>query len=127
MQSMQESKDLMINGSHGQLAHRRGTGVGCGVKPKQLKTLVEAQQYKCGLTGVDLTPKTASVDHVVPLRHGGQHVIENLMVVHSDVNIAKHTALLDEFVGMCALIAENMARKGFDIEAAKAKWIKERS
>ncbi|MBN1341567.1 MAG: HNH endonuclease [Phycisphaerae bacterium] len=63
--------------------------------------LLEAQQYRCALTGRSLTPQTAALDHIVPVRFGGEHVIENAQVLHKDVNRAKGSLTNEEFIGMC--------------------------
>jgi len=63
--------------------------------------LLEHQQYRCALTGRELTPETAALDHVVPVRLGGEHVIENTQVLHKDVNRAKGSLTSQEFIGLC--------------------------
>jgi len=63
--------------------------------------LLEYQSHRCALTGRVLTPETASLDHLVPVRRGGQHVIENTIVLHRDVNRAKGTLTVEEFVSLC--------------------------
>ena len=67
----------------------------------QLLALLERQKYKCAMTGRPITPETAAIDHVVPACHGGTHTIENLQVVHKDVNRAKGTMEIEEFVALC--------------------------
>jgi len=63
--------------------------------------LLEHQHYRCALTGRRLTPETAALDHIVPVRRGGQHVIENTQVLHKDVNRAKGSLTSEEFLAMC--------------------------
>ncbi len=63
--------------------------------------LLELQQYRCALTGRPLTPETASLDHIVPVRCGGEHAIENAQVLHKDVNRAKTTMTSEEFICLC--------------------------
>ena len=63
--------------------------------------LLEYQQYRCALTGRRLTPQTAALDHIVPVRFGGEHLIENTQVLHKDVNRAKGSLTSDEFIAMC--------------------------
>lgn len=50
---------------------------------------VEAQGFKCALTGRDLKPETASLDHIRPLGRGGENTLENAWVLHREVNQAK--------------------------------------
>ena len=63
--------------------------------------LLEHQAYRCALTGRPLTPQIAALDHVVPIRRGGEHVIENAQVLHKDVNRAKGALTADEFIELC--------------------------
>jgi len=63
--------------------------------------LLEHQAYCCALTGRSLTPQTAALDHVMPIRRGGEHVIENAQVLHKDVNRAKGSLTAEEFVQLC--------------------------
>jgi 5-methylcytosine-specific restriction endonuclease McrA len=68
---------------------------------RQLRKLIDQQGYKCALTGRALTPEIAFVDHVTPVSSGGSNAIENLQVVHADVNEAKGTMTQDEFIQLC--------------------------
>lgn len=63
--------------------------------------LLEHQRYCCALTGRKLEPNTASLDHIVPVRSGGEHVIQNTQVLHKDVNKAKTTMTNVEFIQLC--------------------------
>jgi len=63
--------------------------------------LLEKQGYRCALSGRTLTPDMAALDHIVPIRCGGQHVIENTQVLHKEVNRAKGSMTNVEFVGLC--------------------------
>jgi len=72
--------------------------------------LLAHQQYRCALTGRVLTPQSAALDHIVPIRFGGEHVIENTQVLHKDVNRAKGSLTSDEFIGLCREVAQWSAR-----------------
>jgi hypothetical protein len=86
-----------------------------GVNPKQqdsvtavsLRNLVESQKYRCALTGDELTPKVAQLDHKKPLAKGGTNDIENLQWVTKQVNHAKGTISQDDFVAMCIRVARH--------------------
>jgi 5-methylcytosine-specific restriction endonuclease McrA len=67
----------------------------------KLKAMIEKQDYKCALSGVDLTPETASVDHITPISQGGLHVMGNIQILHTQVNSAKHSMTQNEFIQMC--------------------------
>lgn len=71
------------------------------VSVENVLRLLEHQQYLCALTGRSLTPQTAALDHIVPVRFGGEHVIGNTQVLHKDVNRAKGSLTSDEFTGLC--------------------------
>lgn len=57
----------------------------------------ERDGWRCGICGrtvnLDLAwphPKSASLDHVVPLSKGGTHTLANVQCSHLDCNTAKH-------------------------------------
>ena len=75
------------------------------VTAKRIMELIERQKFRCALSGRELTPETASLDHILPLSRGGTHDISNLCVVHHHVNAAKGTMTVDEFVAMCREVA----------------------
>lgn len=77
------------------------------ITAKQVLDLVEKQGYRCALSGRELTPETASLDHIVPLSRDGEHALGNLWVVDHQVNAAKGTLTVDEFVAMCKDVVEN--------------------
>ena len=75
--------------------------VGAPVSTTNVLRLLEQQEYRCALTGRNLTPQTAALDHIVPIRCGGKHVIENAQVLHKDVNRAKGSLTKEQFVALC--------------------------
>jgi 5-methylcytosine-specific restriction endonuclease McrA len=82
------------------------------VSPKQILALLESQQYRCALSGRELSPETASLDHVIPLSRGGVHDISNVQVLDYRVNAAKGTMTVEEFVQMCRDVALHAERAG---------------
>lgn len=79
--------------------------------------LLEWQDYRCALTGRMLTPETASLDHIVPVRDGGQHIIDNVQVLHKDVNRAKSTLNHEQFVQLCREVVEHVAATSMEGES----------
>lgn len=71
------------------------------ISAKRLYRLLELQGFKCAVTGRDLTPETASLDHKVPLSQGGSNLMDNVQIVHWDVNKAKGTMTMSEFLALC--------------------------
>ena len=67
--------------------------------------LIEKQKYRCALSGVELTPETAVLDHIVPITEGGGDDIDNLQWVHEEVNRMKGTMDNDQFIKTVKRIA----------------------
>lgn len=53
------------------------------------------------MTGRELTPETASLDHDVPSSRGGTDTIGNAQIVLTVVNQAKGTMTSEEFIQLC--------------------------
>lgn len=81
------------------------------VSTENLLRLLEYQHHRCALTGRELTPDMSSLDHIVPIRFGGEHVIENAQVLHSDVNRAKGSLTNDEFIELCREVVAHIDSK----------------
>lgn len=47
--------------------------------------LLEQQEYRCALTGRELTPENTSAEHIIPLRKGGKHELANIFLVDDAV------------------------------------------
>jgi len=75
------------------------------VTAKMIMRLVEQQAFRCALSGRELTPETASLDHIVPLSRGGNHELSNLWAVDHQANSAKGTMTVDEFISLCREVA----------------------
>jgi 5-methylcytosine-specific restriction endonuclease McrA len=67
--------------------------------------LIEKQKYRCALSGVELTPETAVLDHIVPITDGGGDDIDNLQWVHEEVNRMKGTMDNGQFIKTVKRIA----------------------
>lgn len=80
---------IMTQKSHGRFTH---------IKTKEQKQLyasslvkkLESQNYKCAITGVDLTPgANLSLDHIIDISKGGTCELENLQWVSKTANFSK--------------------------------------
>lgn len=80
------------------------------ITAKRLHELLESQEYRCALSGRELTPQTAALDHIKPLSSGGGNAISNAQIVQYDVNRAKGDMANDEFIAMCRDVAAWAAR-----------------
>ena len=74
----------------------------------ELRALLEQQGYKCALTGRDLDPQTAHVDHVKPIAEGGESGIDNLQWLDMTVNRAKGTMSVADFYTMCRDVVRHL-------------------
>lgn len=83
------------------------------ITSKRLRRVLEQQDYRCFFTGRKLSPDVASVDHMLPISRGGTNTIDNVCVVHADVNRAKGTLTVSEFVELCREVVEHTSRFGF--------------
>lgn len=88
-------------------ARAAGSEIGYGTLAgaRQLVALLEAQDYRCALTGLPLVPgDNASLDHIVPRAKGGGHALDNLQWVLTEVNLARRVLSVEEFVALCRAV-----------------------
>ncbi len=78
------------------------------INVKTVLQLLSWQDYRCALTGRQLSPEEASLDHIVPVRDGGEHVIENTQILHRDINRAKSILSNGEFIEMCRDVVSHL-------------------
>lgn len=71
-----------------------------------LVKLIEKQGYRCAISGVELTPELASLDHIVPVSKGGEHAVDNVIWVHAEINRMKGQLSMDEFVSFCSKVVQ---------------------
>ena len=76
------------------------------ITQSDIMAMIEEQQYRCALTGRELTPETCALDHKQPLAKGGTNEIDNLWIIHHEANAAKGTLSVSEFVSLCCDVAE---------------------
>ncbi len=64
--------------------------------------MLQKYDYRCALTGRQLTPDEWALDHKISIEDGGKIAdINNLQPLRPEVNRAKHTMTNDTFVQMC--------------------------
>jgi len=76
------------------------------VTAKNLYRLLLKQEQRCAISGVELTTDNVSLDHIVPLSQGGEHIMPNVHLVHKIVNRMKGTMTHDEMLDWCRKIAQ---------------------
>lgn len=76
-------------------------------KKRVIRQILEDQEYLCYLTGVNLTPETAELDHIIPISKGGHPIdARNVGFLDTVVNKMKGSMELSEFIQWCKMIAE---------------------
>lgn len=73
---------------------------------KGQRAKLEANGYRCALSGVTLTPEILSIEHLQPLTRGGSHTEDNVAIVHKIVNRMKGELTQSEFIDWCCLVAD---------------------
>jgi len=86
--------------------HARGK-----VTAKNVMDMLRRQQFRCAISGRVLTPETASLDHIMPLAKGGQHDLSNVWAVDHQINAAKGTLTLDEFIAVCDDVVRHQSQR----------------
>lgn len=79
------------------------------VSTENVMRLLRFQQFRCALTDRSLSPEFASLDHIIPVRCGGEHQIENTQVLHRDVNRSKGSLTNEEFIQLCREVVSHTA------------------
>lgn len=84
----------------------KGEEFGASDRPtaKRIRRLVELQCFRCAMTGRELVPDDANLDHIAPVAAGGEHVMGNVQVVHKVINQMKSTLPKSEFIEWCRLV-----------------------
>ena len=76
---------------------------------KDLLRLIRLQGFRCAISGVPITPRTAALDHKIPCARGGKHELSNLHWVSKSVNKAKSTMTVEEFAEMCNSVSQHLS------------------
>lgn len=79
------------------------------IPPMVLFGLAKRQKLICPITGRKLTGETMSIDHIIPLKRGGQTEISNLQLVDYNANLAKHTMSIEQLVCLCKDIVNHQS------------------
>ena len=87
--------------------HSKAASSGSRITTSGLYDLIQSQGHRCALSGQQIEPDTAALDHKQPIEAGGKHVMENVWWLHKDVNAAKGTMTVEEFVAMCKRVASH--------------------
>ncbi|MBL8021327.1 MAG: HNH endonuclease [Leptospirales bacterium] len=80
-------------------------------KAKDFYLLLEKQNYRCPISGRELTPENCMAAHKVPIRKGGEHRPENIYLVTDAVNQIKRQLTDDELLELCGDILTTLGGK----------------
>lgn len=84
--------------------------------------LLESQEFRCPLSGRELTPENCTASHIVPVRRGGAHALENIYLIVDSVTQIKRNMLDDELVALCVDIVQNVGvSHGFKVSKLRSK------
>jgi 5-methylcytosine-specific restriction endonuclease McrA len=68
------------------------------------------------LTGIELAPEDANLDHIVPIARGGMHEMGNVQIVHRAINHMKSTLTPDEFLHWCRQVVAYADGRSVDVK-----------
>jgi len=89
-------------------------------KAEHFKELLTKQDYKCFVTGRELTPEVTFAEHILPLKAGGSHKLENICLVHEILYKMKRYYSISEIVEMSADVIKTHG-KSHGYKASKSK------
>lgn len=85
--------------------HRIEANAIAKVTAKALMAMLDDQGYRCALTGRRLTVENLTLDHINPFAFSDDHTLDNVHLVTAEVNRAKGTMRLSEFIRLCNDVA----------------------
>lgn len=71
----------------------------------EFEAWLEAQEFVCSYTGVNLSKHDFSVDHKIPIDRGGSNQLDNLCICSPTANNEKGTMTDVEYRSLLALVA----------------------
>ena len=85
---------------------------------KDFYALLEKQQYRCALSGRELTPETTDAEHILPLDSGGTHTPDNIYLIVRDAARLKRHLTEAQVIELCFDILKTRGKE-FGYEATK--------
>ena len=70
-----------------------------------LVDLLIKQNYRCALSGRELTIENVTLDHITPFAKSDDHSIDNVHLVIREANLAKGAMSTGEFIRLCQDVA----------------------
>jgi len=73
--------------------------------------LEKKQNYRCAISGIELTPGNTTAEHIIPLRRGGKHELSNIYLVDENVARLKRNLMEEEVIEIARRIVGFRAEK----------------
>ncbi|AFM14210.1 hypothetical protein Turpa_3576 [Turneriella parva DSM 21527] len=68
---------------------------------KDFYSLLERQNYRCALSGRELTPENTDAEHILPLDSGGSHTPQNIYLIVRDAARLKRHLTEAQVIDLC--------------------------
>lgn len=85
---------------------------------KDFYGILERQQYRCSLSGRELTPENTDAEHILPLEHGGAHTPDNIYLIVRDAARLKRHLKEEDLIRLCFDILKTRGKE-FGYSATK--------
>ena len=96
---------------------------GDGISKDQWYEMMEFFDWKCAYSGMRLNKENRSIDHIIPLKNGGEHEIWNCVPMYMPYNSSKSTSEISDWYEQQEFYSEERLNKIYEwIEYAKNKW-----
>jgi hypothetical protein len=83
-------------------------------KPSEIRELLKKQNFKCFLTGRELTPDNVEAEHIIPINQGGKHEVENLCLIIESLRELKRYRSPEEIISIARDIIKTFKDKKYD-------------
>lgn len=80
-------------------------------KPSEIRELLQKQNFKCFLTGRELTPDNVEAEHILPISKGGKHEVENLCLIIDSLRELKRYRSPEEIISIARDIIKTLEEK----------------
>lgn len=74
------------------------------LKAGHIRTLLQKQNFKCYVSGIELTYENVEIEHIQPLTKGGKHELENLCLIDKSLRELKRLNTKKEILELCKVI-----------------------
>jgi len=91
-------------------------------RSKDFYNLLEKQEYKCKYSNRELTPQNTHAVHIIPLRQGGKHRLENIVLIDRDIYYMKKQLSPEQLLSLAIDIINTMGRdNGYKLTKTRKK------